>query len=324
MQHKEVRDLAWAVKSPSLVSSQDNWPSVVDSNESDWIDTWLLTLDNNPSPLRQHLAKEKSHFLGIYFESLWSFYLEAHPSFNLIAKNLQVNAQKKTIGEFDFIIQDRKSGAFIHQEIAIKFYLGFKRKNTYSFSDGEHTWLGPQCRDRLDLKMNKLINTQTRLSKTEAGQHTLNSACKQLTNENNKNINQISSQVVLKGYLFYPEDNTVIAPNYCNPKHLRGNWVTLKSLTQQTHKIETANAWQLLSKSDWISPYQLDHKREQTEPYRDSFIHQADLIEAVNERINKENRPWMIAYLKQHTKGYIEENRVFVVPDNWPNLNPSK
>jgi len=315
MRHKEVRDLAWVIKSPSLVSNQGDWPTIVAPDKNEWVDTWLLRLDNDPRPLLQHLAKEKSHFLGTYFESLWGFYLEAHPSFNLIAKNLQVNGRQKTIGEFDFIIQDCISGDFIHQEIAIKFYLGFKKENSHSFSDGEHIWFGPQCRDRLDLKIDKLINTQTRLSKTEAGQCTLNSACKQHTNEDNKNLSQISSQIVLKGYLFYPENDTVIAPSYCNPKHLKGSWITLTSLT---NNIEAADAWCLLSKSNWMSRFQLEYG--QTEPYRNFYIHQTDLLEAVSEKINKESRPWMVAGLKQHTQGYLEEHRLFVVPDNWPHL----
>lgn len=312
IRHKEVRDLAWAIKSPSMITSQDNWPAVVNANKSDWVDKWLVNLDNDPTPLLQHLAKRKSHFLGIYFESLWGFYLEKHPSFNLIAKNLQVNEQKRTVGEFDFIIQDRKSGAYIHQEIAIKFYLGFKQKNSHTFSDGKHSWLGPQCRDRLDLKMDKLINAQTNLSKTEAGQRTLHSL----------SIKQISSQIVIKGYLFYPNDNSAIAPAFCNPTHLRGSWAPLRTFIQQPHIIKPANAWSLLPKSDWLSRFQLNYKPLQKNVSCDFFTNQADLIETVKERIKKENRPSMIASLKQCTEGYIEVDRTLIVPDNWPNLSP--
>ena len=309
MQNKHVKDLAWVINSPSLINEQPGWPEVVGTREDAWVTQWLSSLDADPSPLLQHLAQEKSHFIGTYFESLWAFYLLSNPRYKLISRNLQVHSKARTIGEFDFILKDKITGDFIHQEIAIKFYLGFNKENNHKFSDGKHIWLGPQCRDRLDIKLDKMVNHQAKLSETTLGKQALKSV--RIDVETNK----LTSQLVLKGYLFYPQVQQITPPNFCNPNQLKGSWLTLSDFAGHIEK-DASDGWALLTKPEWVSPYISSVERNQS----NIFFRKSDALKTARERILNERRPWMLAYLTESKGYYTEIHRQFIVPDDWPHL----
>ena len=322
MQNKQVRDLAWVINSPSLVEQQADWPNIASQTntlQDNWVAQWLLSLDADPSALLSHLAKEKSHFIGAYFESLWAFYLLSNPNYDLIAKNLQANSKTRTEGEFDFIVFDIDNGHYIHQEVAIKFYLGFSKQNHYNFSDGQNIWLGPQCKDRLDLKMDKMLNSQINLSNTDSGKKALKSI------NIDSDTNNIKTQLIMKGYLFYPPNPLVVAPDICNQNHLRGLWFRLDELKKYIEESDF-DAWALLNKPDWVSPYCTDlstTNMPSTINYHDNrFTEKPDIICAAKNKIVSENRPWMIACLVRQENGcYLEGQRLFAVPDDWPQID---
>ncbi|WP_250658716.1 DUF1853 family protein [Alkalimarinus coralli] len=309
MQNKYIKDLAWAISSPSLVNEQPGWPNIVDTSKDTWVTQWLSSLDADPSPLQQHLAKEKSHFIGTYFESLWAFYLASNPQYELISRNLQVNSKARTVGEFDFILRDKVTGGFIHQEVAIKFYLGFNKQNIHEFSDGKHIWLGPQCRDRLDIKLAKMINHQAKLSETIQGKQALESI------KIDVDTDKLTPQLVLKGYLFYPQTQPVTPPKFCNPNQLKGSWLTLNDFVEHIEK-DSSDAWALLTKPEWISPFSSSIEHNQS----NIFFKKPDILRTAREKVLNEQRPWMIAYLTESKGYYTEIHRQFIVPDDWPHL----
>ncbi len=321
MKNRQVRDLAWAINSPSLIQRQFGWPSIVDSpsiQQDHWVSQWLLSLESDPSALKSHLAQEKSHFIGAYFESLWAFYLHSNPRYELIAKNLQANSKTRTEGEFDFIVLDNDSGHYIHQEIAIKFYLGFSQQNLYRFSDKKNIWLGPQCKDRLDVKMDKMINSQIKLSSKDSGKQALRSI------NIDPDANSIKSQLLVKGYLFYPTTPSVIAPVFCNQSHLRGRWFTLSEFSAYIEQSDF-DAWALLTKPEWVSPYQAGistfNSAVLNNNHENRFTEKPNVIWTTKEKVTTEGRPWMIACLTKRDNDYIEVERLFAVPDDWPAID---
>ncbi len=108
--HQSVRDLAWAVSSPPLVSKLTDsclWP------ESEWFQQlyeqslpWLLAVDDDPAELDALIAEQKDRRLGKYFETLWLFWLRHNQPYQLIENNLQVIIDGETVGEIDFIVFD--------------------------------------------------------------------------------------------------------------------------------------------------------------------------------------------------------------------------
>ena len=82
--------------------------------------------------------------------------LEADDAYTILAKGLQVQENGITLGELDFIIKDHISDTIFHLELVHKFYI-------YDHSQGEDElsrWTGPNYRDKLTFKLDKLERHQ--------------------------------------------------------------------------------------------------------------------------------------------------------------------
>ena len=153
--HQSVRDLAWAVSSPPLlsrISSACVWP------DYQWYrqlnaeaQSWLTLVDADPAELDEMLAQQKDRRLGKYFETLWLYWLMRNERYQIIANNLQVIIDGRTLGEIDFIVFDKTTKQTMHWEMAIKFYLGMGDTREMC------NWHGPNLRDRLDIKVQHLL-----------------------------------------------------------------------------------------------------------------------------------------------------------------------
>lgn len=94
--------------------------------------------------------------LGRRVELLFQYYLEHTQRYDVIISNLQINNDKRTIGELDYILFDQKSQQTIHLELAYKFYC-----YDPSFSNIElERWIGPNRKDSFVEKRDKLLNKQ--------------------------------------------------------------------------------------------------------------------------------------------------------------------
>ncbi len=161
--NKAVRDLAWAISTPPIISSELHpccWPT------SSWYQSiyketlaWFNELDRDCSSLDSLLAKQKDRRLGKYFEILWFYWLSHHPRYEVLAHNLQIIIDGETLGEMDFILFDKKNKQVLHWEVAVKFYLGVD--DTAQMQN----WHGPNLRDRLDVKVDHLLHKQSTISK---------------------------------------------------------------------------------------------------------------------------------------------------------------
>jgi hypothetical protein len=100
----EVRDLAWACFSPPLMDTARLAVGRADVENCSFPLTplrraWLEKLDRDASPLLTHLSVLHSRRLGVYFESLWHFFLAQDPEVELVAHNLPVTSDGRTLGE---------------------------------------------------------------------------------------------------------------------------------------------------------------------------------------------------------------------------------
>ena len=234
---KEVRDLAWVIKSPVLlnISSSDvEWLS--DSyfeKEYERLKPKLVELDKTPQVLIDHLDS-KSPRLGHYFENLWAFYIQHFSDYEIVFRNKQIFKNKQSIGELDLVLYDQQNDQYIHMELALKFYLAYGVLSSYSH------FHGPNLNDRLDLKYNHLMNKQIRL--TERNE------TKAFLSEHNISITK--RIIVMKGRLFYRQNDF----NECqsiNPNHEKSIWLT-HSEFKKVAEYQSMN-WQILKKKSWIS-----------------------------------------------------------------------
>jgi hypothetical protein len=227
--HQSVRDLAWAVSSPPLMTQLSHrcvWP------ESRWYQClaeetlpWLIKLDADPAELDELLARQKDRRLGKYFETLWFYWLSHHKRYQVIDNNLQIIIDGETLGEIDFIVFDRVTRQTSHWELAIKFYLGVGDTREMS------NWHGPNLQDRLDIKVAHLLHRQSLISKDRRVAKWLKRS----------GITIDECMVVLKGRLYYPwhtalsggqgSSLTAIAsPPQCAPDHLNSRWLRLSQI----------------------------------------------------------------------------------------------
>ena len=300
--HRSVRDLAWAIAHPAFFSAIQgvtyDWLIADYVDESLW--EWLAQHDSDPSALLAHLSQQRSSRLGIYFEQLLSFYFSYHPRFALIAKNVQVNHAKKTIGEYDFIVCDKTTNSYLHIEAAVKFYLGdYNQKHIeaqpHNATDAEASydwpyWVGPNRRDRLSLKMMHLINRQLCLGSTQAGQECLAQLSIPATH--------IKTRLRLTGRLYSQRQTHTQGPLHINPALPLHEWAP----AAQLEKICCANVrpdqkncyYVLLPKNLWLSDiqhhdvesyaltplnqYQLKHAIRDTSPIGGGSHHIAELV----------------------------------------------
>lgn len=307
-ENQYVRDLAWLFWSPSILNFSNGFQrQPLDSK-------WLEQLDKNPQGLVEHLSSKNLKMLGPYFEALWEFYFNHYPGVKLIAKNLQVFDQGKTIGEYDFIYRDLKSKRNYHLEVAVKYYLGNQRKIEeiqekrgldLSSPQAQCLWVGPGTRDRLDKKSLKLSQHQSQLSATVAGKSALKSV----------GIQQVTSHVCLLGYLFYPVDYQMLPPFDVRDNHLRSCWLTKESIPLY---LDSNSKFAIVDKPHWLAPISSSDRK---------LLDRNQLESSLATQFSEIPHPRLIAEFKQistkntketHELTGLSSNFYFIVPKEWP------
>ena len=290
--HSLVRALAWAISSPNIIDTTAQLPFPSDDEMAARFHerrTWFDALDKNPSPLVEYVQTHGNWRVGIQFETLISFYLTHHPGYTLLARNLQVYAEKQTLGAFDYIVRNSR-GLVEHWEVAVKFYLRSTTARHWA------AWLGPNRRDRLDIKVTRMRDHQLPLSDTDAGRRAL------------ANIGVCSPPIHvawLKGALFTPFRHEVLVPPNSGTGQPSGIWLQRQEQDEFVRRHPGA-MWFRRDKPDWLGSSRqlrahcLDHQ---------SWLKQA--------HSQPDFAPEMWSLMKPDGPMYQEEMRVFLVADDW-------
>ncbi|WP_372809810.1 DUF1853 family protein [Litorivivens sp.] len=243
LQHPRVRQLAWICFSEPLIANfsglTDDSPHKVTAPAFQLHEgrrQWLRSLDQEPGPLLDYIDEHcKSRRLGLIFESYWHFFLKEDPDTTLLAHNLPVRDEGRTLGEFDVLYHCHRRDQSIHLELAIKFFMAtlspLAPGNALSY------WLGPNSRDRLDIKWARMASHQLALPHRSASRAVLS----------NFGINSLAQEVAIKGWLFHHASGTPLHPNI-HPEHPRGFWQHRSDFLQQ----ENRASWRYLSKPAWL------------------------------------------------------------------------
>jgi hypothetical protein len=304
-------DLFWAVTSPDLMADFTGL-----SKQDTTIDSITLAphfTDLKRSLLQQLKIDELPAYLqtpkfrlGVYFEKLWHFMLENYPGVDLLAHNLPVTNNSRTLGEFDFIYYCHNRKRPVHLEVAVKFYLGLESNgDELNGENNWHHWVGPGGKDRLDIKLLRMLNHQCQLSQTPDGQA-------MLATLGIDNIEAIVQEICLKGYFFYPLSGTCREPVSANQQHLSGFWARLGQLKNPESELHNYQ-WLILPKMSWFSP-ECNHDKTQQ-------LSLNMLCEQVNHRFETNPFPIMVQATSDRTQLKGERTsaslRGFIVPDNW-------
>ncbi|MDR5811544.1 DUF1853 family protein [Caballeronia sp. LZ019] len=292
-----VRDLAWLLFAPDLLRAGEAGAELAQPFASpadrDATLEWLQALDAAPDALHVRSRNPRLTRLGIYAESLLEFFLAHGPAARLIAANVPLRRQRRTIGECDFLLQTA-GGARLHWELAVKFYLhiGDGATRTARLSD----YVGPNLQDRFDLKYARLLTHQLGLtSRAEFAALGLGGPW--------------DAQLFIKGRLFYHDDTVLPAPEV-GARHVRGWWLTASEWRARHDAIDDARAWVVQPRLAWLA------SRRLRAGDAGSLIAESA---AIHTRLQAADAPTMVAsYIRDGAGGWTEESRGFIVPDDWP------
>ncbi|MEZ5572463.1 MAG: DUF1853 family protein [Halioglobus sp.] len=296
-----MRDLAWACFSPPLLYieqlvSTASGIATCPLQMTTARQQWLAALDCDDSALLEHLSRRPSHRLGVYFEQLWHFFLQHDPHTELIAHNLAIRDESRTLGEFDCLYYCTQRDTHIHLELAVKFYLGVASKDKETAGINAQDWWGPDRRDRLDTKLEQLLQRQILLGDLPAAQSKLSAL----------NMGKVAREIALKGYLFWPGHATMHAPAGYNNACARNIWLRFDALAAHMATIDAQTAL-ILPKMRWLSKVQCATAITRLSP--------SALVQQLAQDFSQDRYPRLIVALNRDGS---ELSRFFVTPNFWP------
>jgi hypothetical protein len=204
-----------------------------------------MELALRPDPLEDTAAFDQ-HRLGKLAEAFVFYALKKHPSVSWICDNLQMQQGKRTAGEIDALFYHK--GQPVHLEVAYKFYL-FDTHEQYDTPLGP--WIGPNRKDRLVQKLDKLHRKQFPLLQSELAARYLD--------HYGLTPGAVEQRHCFKGQLFLPyqQQELDIAP--LNPDCIAGFYLAFSELEAFRDA-----AFFIPQKPDWlITP----HRQAQWLPY---------------------------------------------------------
>ncbi len=242
LQTPEVAALYWAVFAPPLVDRIDGIAANLHLDLTPERHRWLLALDRRPLPLLDFLAQRcRSPRIGLVFESLWHFFLENDDATELLAHNLPIRNNERTLGELDIVYRCLRTGRIFHLELAVKFYL-------YRATPGDATipasfWYGPELRDRFDLKLAHMRERQLTIAQEPAAEPVI------ATTTEEHGIDGV--QFRFQGVLFSPPSLTIVPTAAgLNPCYSHGTQLTA---TQFESLAPTLDSFGILPKPSWLT-----------------------------------------------------------------------
>ncbi|WP_046745615.1 DUF1853 family protein [Kordia zhangzhouensis] len=155
--------------------------------------------------------------LGQLIEKIVAQLIRSSSNYLLIHENVQIIQNKQTIGELDFIIQEKATNSFFHVEFAYKFYLLDPTISSNQYDN----WIGPNRKDTLREKIEKLQEKQFPLLYHEHTKTVLHDL----------HIEHISQKLCMLAYLFIPYHfSGTIHPHY--QKAIKGYYVNFPTFIE--------------------------------------------------------------------------------------------
>ncbi len=285
------RDLQWLVGCPDLVEASPER---------------ILTFRPPPisppddqaayEPLKRHFESRAENRVGYYVEALVQMWLSGIPGFSGIEHGIVIKEGKITLGELDFLF--RHEGHLHHLEVALKFFL-YRPVTGRESRAALSQFPGPNATDNFEKKRDKLLQRQLPLGR--------------------KQFPEIrESHSFVKGMIFFRpgEPRPATLPERMNPRHLSGTWIRSNELDWLVERARRDIRGIVMKKPFWLSG--LQSPGDSTPPGLTS----GNLYTAVTEQFSQRDSPVLLSLAKEGDLGWQEEERVFVVSEDWPGDAP--
>lgn len=283
-----LRRAYWAVFSPPLLLLPQTVNYIQDEAHKSSLLHLFLELDKNQDAVNAHFNALGNMPMGKYFEQLLFFILKHDDRYDIVLQNHQILNGKTTVGELDVVLKNMSTGQIEHWEIALKYYLQTHPSESYS------CMVGPNAKDNLERKMNKLITHQLPLQTD-------------LTKSGITDTSTVSNRLCLKGQFFYHLNMRKIEPMHASADHEKGWWC----FSSEIERILTDQfRYSVIQKPDWIGTMLLPNNARLQRP--------SELRTWLKEHFNQESQHICIIGLVKQGTHWIEATRGFVVRNNWP------
>lgn len=300
LRHPLARDLAWLLHAPNLLTTA--YPGRPTLDELGLADpqrrrAWLREIEASPQGLEATVGASIKGRLGHYHEALWHFLLEHAPNTRLLAHNLTIRDDKRTLGELDLLYVTRHDPRPIHLELAIKYYLGLPDGPEDSASQAR--WIGPGCADSLAIKHHRATTHQLPLAARPESAATLLAY----------GVPPLSQRLAMLGVLFQPwaRDTPLPPPRDSALQAPFGVWLTLGRWPTFRRLAEADTHGAFLDKPHWLAP-----------PPEAGLASLATLSAGLEQHFASRHSPRQLVL--KHANGYWQ--RLFIVSDDWPHAIP--
>ena len=247
--------LNWVMTQEALLEDLPGGTSPLMKDQGDALKSLMMRTRSDPQSLLETLVSRRCHKVGPAFEALIQWGLETGLGYDCIAWDLQVRAGKRTIGALDLVLRDT-DGRIEHWELAYKLYLQADEGHGWA------SWVGPNERDRLSLKVAKMVDHQLPLSSRPE-------AVQVLEQRGVKNVDM--RRILLLGTLF---KHWASAPTRAlqATQLAQGEWARASELKGIVERYPEAR-WSRREKPFWFGPW---------EPHGDS-VSSIQLRDVLNE-----------------------------------------
>lgn len=209
--------------------------SILKANSLDFYITGLQTFDLSTLNVATDLEFElpTNVRLGHLVEKIVAELIKSSTNYNVRYENIQLIEGNKTIGEIDFIIEDKITKQLIHMELAYKFYLF----DPCISSESINNWIGPNRNDSLKEKLEKLKTKQFPLLYHNCAKSRFKTIA----------INEVSQALCLLVSLFIPYDyKGSFNPLY--EKSIKGYYLNMETFSNLD---DPAKNYYIPSKKEW-------------------------------------------------------------------------
>ncbi len=305
-----LRDLEWAITSPSLIESDFDsetgslsipvdfehvraFCALEEKTLSDVTrksggagisSTDLITARET---LNRNVESLKGFRVGGYFESLIEFWLRTLLRYEIIEHQKQLFVDGRTVGEIDFLFRDEK-GDLIHLETAVKFYLHFPGTHR----SGSH-FIGPNSGDHFEKKLKSLFGHQLKIGK-------------QFYPE------VVRSEALVKGGIFYHPQVSAPSesPDRMAINHLRGSWI-YEGEVDWINTFAPDARFLIARKPHWLANEVVEHSCPELKTSE-------ALQNFSREHFVASRRPLLVSVLTPDEDCYRETSRFFIIQKQWP------
>ncbi len=191
--------------------------------------------------------------LGKRAEYFYQFCIEQSNNYDLIVANLQIQKEKRTLGELDYIIKEKASGKLLHVELVYKFYCYDPDTNASAtqldseLSDELSKYVGPNKRDNFVYKFDRLVNHQLPLLYHDCTRAQLEPY--------HINVDQLEQRVCFLAHVFIPQAMWNHDFKYIHKKCIAGYYLNIDAFKKQYVDEDIASA-----KAKPPQPYYLPEK----------------------------------------------------------------